>query len=248
MTREEAYYERLKLLSGEWDSYDEWLNGHLEIEDPLSDIVLELIDCRDDMKEVEYRLNLYCQEKPFDEESVYERFRTEIFERYEKGEMNTEDVVSGLYRVAKNLPFCDFYLDCSFISDYYDLVEEGIIRANKFDLALKKWLIDGEPIKPECLWDKYIKPKPKNNKGFRRWLKKVWIRLKKDKNIKVCDECGSEYLASKSKMASLCPECAHVIYGYENCNHVFENGKCTLCLWDGSQSEYIKSLKDENKQ
>ena len=147
MTREEAYYERLKLLSGEWDSYDEWLNGYLEIEDPLSDIVLELIDCRDDMKEVEYRLNLYCQEKPFDEESVYERFRLEILERYEKGEMNTEDVVSRLYRIAN-------YLYCSCISDYYDLVEEGIIQANKFELALKKWLRDGKHFDSDSCWER----------------------------------------------------------------------------------------------
>ena len=181
MTREEAYYERLKLLSGEWDSYDEWLNRHLEIEDPLSDIVLELIDCRDDMKEVEYRLNLYCQEKPFDEESVYERFRSEILERYEKGEMNTVDVVSRLYRIAKNLPFCDFYLDCSNISDYYDLVEEGIIQANKFELALKKWLIDGEPSKLECLWEKYMEPKQQKNKKSCSWLKKFF--KKGDKNV-----------------------------------------------------------------
>ena len=72
--------------------------------------------------------------------------------------------------------------------------------------------------------------------------------VKVGKDIAVCEECGSKYLASKSKMASLCPECAHVLYGYENCDHVFENGKCALCLWDGSVSEYIKSLKNENKQ
>ena len=29
MTREEAYYERLKLLCGEWDTYDEWLTKHM---------------------------------------------------------------------------------------------------------------------------------------------------------------------------------------------------------------------------
>lgn len=66
--------------------------------------------------------------------------------------------------------------------------------------------------------------------------------------IRICDECGSEYLASTSKMASLCPECAHVLYGYENCKHIFKDGKCTLCLWDGSRSDYIKSLKQDEGQ
>ena len=68
-----------------------------------------------------------------------------------------------------------------------------------------------------------------------------------NKNVKMCDECGSEYLASTSKMASLCPECAHVLYGYENCDHVFKDGKCTLCLWDGSRSDYIKTLKQDKE-
>ena len=63
-----------------------------------------------------------------------------------------------------------------------------------------------------------------------------------NKNVKMCDECGSEYLASTSKMASLCPECAHVLYGYDNCDHVFKDGKCILCLWDGSRSDYINKL------
>ena len=65
--------------------------------------------------------------------------------------------------------------------------------------------------------------------------------------IAVCDECGSEYLASKSKMVSLCPECAHVLYGYENCDHEFKDGKCTLCLWDGSRSDYINKLLKNSK-
>ena len=75
---------------------------------------------------------------------------------------------------------------------------------------------------------------------YRFWDKSL------NKNVKVCDECGSEYLASSSKMLSLCPECAHVLYGYENCKHEFKDGKCTLCLWDGSKSEYIESLRKKD--
>ena len=60
--------------------------------------------------------------------------------------------------------------------------------------------------------------------------------------IAICEECGSEFKKAKSKMTALCPECAHILYGYENCNHVFEDGKCIYCFWDGSRSEYIQSL------
>lgn len=46
MTREDAYYERILLLCGYWEDYDRWLDSYLETEEPLSDIVLELLDCR----------------------------------------------------------------------------------------------------------------------------------------------------------------------------------------------------------
>ena len=67
----------------------------------------------------------------------------------------------------------------------------------------------------------------------------------KNKNIIICDECGSEYLKETAKMTSLCPECSHILYGYENCEHIFENGKCIKCLWNGQHSEYIKTLLEK---
>ena len=62
----------------------------------------------------------------------------------------------------------------------------------------------------------------------------------------ICDECGSEFLKLSSKMMALCPECAHILYGYPNCAHDFKNGRCIYCHWDGSQSEYIKWLNLES--
>lgn len=61
----------------------------------------------------------------------------------------------------------------------------------------------------------------------------------------ICDECGSKFFKSISKMVNLCPECAHILYGYPNCNHVFVNSRCVYCFWDGSYSEYIKQFKLE---
>ena len=60
----------------------------------------------------------------------------------------------------------------------------------------------------------------------------------------ICDECGSIYLKAYSKMEGLCPECASVLYGYEKCQHVFKDGRCIKCLWDGSRSDYIKSMME----
>ncbi|WP_024857470.1 hypothetical protein [Ruminococcus albus] len=68
-----------------------------------------------------------------------------------------------------------------------------------------------------------------------------------EKDIGICDECGSKYLLSASKMKGLCPECSHILYGYENCSHVFKDGRCEKCLWDGSESAFIKNIKENER-
>ena len=62
----------------------------------------------------------------------------------------------------------------------------------------------------------------------------------------ICVECGSAFLKASSKMDNLCPECSHILYGYENCKHSFVHGKCKKCLWDGSRSEYVKKLLSDS--
>ena len=58
----------------------------------------------------------------------------------------------------------------------------------------------------------------------------------------ICDECGSEFLKSSSKMMALC---LNVPTSYMAIPIVpmILNGRCIYCHWDGSQSEYIKGLK-----
>lgn len=65
--------------------------------------------------------------------------------------------------------------------------------------------------------------------------------MSKDKNTNQCEECKSLYYAATSNMSSLCQECAHHLYGYKNCIHKMEHGRCLNCYWDGSISEYLKS-------
>jgi len=61
-----------------------------------------------------------------------------------------------------------------------------------------------------------------------------------DRNIIKCAECLSEYLKDSSEMSGLCPECSSKLYGFKNCVHVFINGKCSKCYWDGKVSNYLK--------
>lgn len=153
MTREDAYYERILLLCGFWEQYDQWLDFYLETEEPLSDIVLELLDCRGDMKEVEYRLNLYCLEKPFDEESVYTRLREYLWDRYSKNVFTKDDVMVALFRFSRNIPCCLFSNQCLTLSNYYLLVEEGIVDAERFDRVLIRYLRSGEDFDMAEFWN-----------------------------------------------------------------------------------------------
>ena len=61
----------------------------------------------------------------------------------------------------------------------------------------------------------------------------------------MCDECDSPFLTQRSAMSNLCPECAHHLYGYPNCTHAFVAGRCTLCLWNGAVSPFVKALQAE---
>lgn len=75
------------------------------------------------------------------------------------------------------------------------------------------------------------------------WKTDMKKKIEDEKIIIICEECRSGFVSGTSKMMNICPECAHYLYGYPNCNHVFQNGKCIYCGWDGSESDYIKRLK-----
>ncbi len=67
-----------------------------------------------------------------------------------------------------------------------------------------------------------------------------------NRETKTCDECESEYYSDTSIMISLCPDCSHFLYGHENCEHEFENSRCTKCHWNGKTSKYITNIKTNN--
>ena len=168
MTREDAYYRRILLLCGVWDDFDEWLDAYLEQEDPLSNIVLDLLDCRSNMKKAEHVLNLYCMEAPFDEESVHTRLRLYLKEGYQSGKMKKDHVMSLIFRFSQNLPAeASFANDCLTLSDYCVLAEENIVNMKRFDRVLFRFLDTGEYFDTAEFWE--------NDKQERSFL---WHRKK----------------------------------------------------------------------
>jgi predicted RNA-binding Zn-ribbon protein involved in translation (DUF1610 family) len=61
--------------------------------------------------------------------------------------------------------------------------------------------------------------------------------------VHACDECGSPFYVSASAMASLCPECAHCLYGFPPCAHELVAGRCVTCGWNGAESAFIARIK-----
>nr|SHO15798.1 Putative uncharacterized protein [Moritella viscosa]SHO15991.1 Putative uncharacterized protein [Moritella viscosa]SHO18939.1 Putative uncharacterized protein [Moritella viscosa] len=48
-------------------------------------------------------------------------------------------------------------------------------------------------------------------------------------------------------MASLCTECAYILYDYPKCDHNIDSGCCIKCGWDGSVSKYIQGLNTQSQ-
>ena len=72
------------------------------------------------------------------------------------------------------------------------------------------------------------------------------MMVMENQTVKTCDECRSLFSIKASRMLGLCPECSHLIYGYDNCRHIFIDGRCSICHWDGSTSYFSEKLKTNN--
>jgi len=68
------------------------------------------------------------------------------------------------------------------------------------------------------------------------------MNKKSNQELNTCVECDSPYFKNTSKMAALCPDCSHKLYGYPPCKHQFEDGFCKYCGWNGITSTYLKNL------
>jgi hypothetical protein len=125
MTREDAAYQMILLKSNITDEYDAWLDHYLEIEDPLSDILLKLLDCRSHLSDTISCLQFYCWEKEYDHQSVAEKLRLYLKNAYLSGNIDRETCVNDMYAFAyKSERMHEEFAVMSAISDYYELAED----------------------------------------------------------------------------------------------------------------------------
>ena len=176
MTREEAAYQMILLKSNITDEYDAWLDHYLEIEDPLSDILLKLLDCRSHLSVTISCLQFYCWEKEYDHQSVAEKLRLYLKNAYLSGKIDRETCVNDMYAFAyKSERMHEEFAVMSTISDYYELAEDQILDIEKWEkLLFLPYLLEGK-FEKSNIWARLAYPK----KGF------LWRRIKqKFKNKK----------------------------------------------------------------
>lgn len=170
MQWEEAFYHKIMLMEGLDDGYDEWLNGYLEAEDPLSDIVLELAYCSSDVEKTISVLNDYCLEHAYDEAIVCEKARAFFQKAYDSGRMSREEIISSMHRLAQTVrdaedadidmdAWIKIWGDMYDLDDYYDLVKEGLGSSENFDSAFSAYLYDGTPLNLNRIWEQNSKEK-----------------------------------------------------------------------------------------
>lgn len=148
MRFEEAYYYNILLMSGLNDEFDNWLNQRLEEQDPLSDMVLQLVSCGSDVNKTISCLHDYCRGQDIDEKTVCEKLRLFLKNAYHCGRFNKEQVVFYMSRFCVNHGDVSNYdmktWGCMFyMGDYYAFAKEGLITWERFDSAFLSYLDDG---------------------------------------------------------------------------------------------------------
>ena len=152
MTREEACYYKILLSNGITDGYSQWLNEHLESEDPLSDIVLNLSFCESNTDETIRYLHNYCAEEKFDEKAVCTMLREFLKKTYYEKRFSMEEVCSLMYGFSQTVDdpggFDNIWLDMFSMKAIYEESADGYLSMNDFVKAFHSYLDNGESIFP----------------------------------------------------------------------------------------------------
>ncbi len=171
MKFEDAFYFKILLQAGLTDGYDEWLDGFLEAEDPLSDIVLKLALCGSDTRATVSCLHNYCAFQEIDEAAVCERLRLFLKDAYHTNRLSKEETVLLMDCFANIVGDpgdfdIDQWNDMYYMRLCYNMAQDGSTTWEYFDEVFLSYLNDGVPLIAKSI---YAPPKQKPAK----WIDKL---------------------------------------------------------------------------
>lgn len=144
MNYDEAFYHQLMLEAGITDKYTATLDHLLEIEDPLSDIVLELSSSGSDINKAISCLRNYTLDKTIDYNAVFDMVLEHLRRKYFDRELTIEELTDAMSIIAVNSgkwqdePWYTMYL----IDDLYNQAESDSIDKGTFESSIHSFLCD----------------------------------------------------------------------------------------------------------
>lgn len=185
MTYEYAVYFKLLLLCGYKDDMEQFLDAALVEQNPLSDIVLELVTNGSDDKKILSILNEFiwqAQDSDIDDEAVFQLVMAFLKKRYVEDAMSIQDITGLMKRIAiyTERDFEEPWQTMFLLGDLFDEAEEGYIDKadyrRKFDAFINDNICfrDYPPVSPNdhirfCN-DPPVLPK---ESFFKRLIKKI---------------------------------------------------------------------------
>jgi len=153
---DEAYFYKLMILCGFSGAYRAWLDGLLEAQDPLDELVTELAFCTHDAQKSVQLLGAYCRANPFDPDCACDRVRAFLKEAYFSKKMDVPQVLSTARRFVRahehEEHLSPMWENLSYLSDYAALAADGFLEQETFNRAFEDFLVRGDYEDPFAHW------------------------------------------------------------------------------------------------
>ena len=168
MTPERAAYHRLMLLAGVHSEFEKELDFALETEDPITAPILDLAFCMSDLNQTISVLYNYTLDYSVDEQQVYDMIMTELRRQYVGKQMNAGEVCKVLSKIQHICDFGEPWLDLYTYLYEYELLDEGMISQEVFEVGFESVFLHGERIDVWALQKEYNQKKKKSLLDFFR--------------------------------------------------------------------------------
>ena len=159
MTPERAAYHALMLSVGFRDAFEQEFDEALEVEDPISDLVLALTTVTTDINATIAGLRHFCREQPPDLEQVYDLVWKDLIGRFRSGILDDLGLVNmawTLAELAEESWGADWWSFRQLSYDYETFLD-GFIKHSDYLRARERFLAQ-LPLSPDLPPDPQKKP------------------------------------------------------------------------------------------